>query len=192
MVVVGAEEIPLALVEDGAAAGLLGDFGASIAVAVVASDDLNGAVVSVAPVSVASASGLVTVLAAFLLGEDFGTGPAVTGVESDVADCFTEGAPFLAFISGITIADSVSCFAAAAATVAVVFRDLEGDFGGGAAAVDVAGVLLAVVVAIEDGVSFSVVVSFSFLARLARFFGLGDSATGVSTGSAASLTGSAA
>lgn len=177
MVVVAAEKIPLALVDDGEAAVLLGDFGASIAVVVVASDDANGIGVSVAP-----ASGLVAVLAAFLLGEDFGAGTAVAGVESDVADCCTEDAPFLDFISGTTTAVSVSCFPAAAAAVPVVFRDLVGDFGA-AAAVDVAGVLLAVVVA----VSFSVVVSFGFLARLARFFGLGDSATGVSVGSAASL-----
>lgn len=186
VVIVAAAEIPLVLVDDGAAAVLLGDLGVSTAAVVVASDDPNGTGVSVAPASAPAASRLVAVLAAFCLGEDFGAESAATGGESDVADCGADEAAFLAFVSGLITEASVSFFAAAAATVPADFRDLVGDFGG-AAGVDVAGVLLAVLVVVEEGVPFSVVVSFGFLARLARFFGLGDSATGVSAGSAASL-----
>lgn len=170
-------ETPFALVDDKWAAFLLGDFGASFADVVALSEDPSGVGVRVTDVS-----GLVAVLVALLLGDGFAaeSAPAAAGVESDVAGCCADDAPpFLDFVScvpnpGINTAVSVSFLDAAAAAV---FRDLVGDFGAAAVVVDVAGVLLLVV---DAAVSFSVVLSLVFLARLGRFFGLGDSATGVS------------
>jgi len=153
-------------------AALLGDFGASFT-DVEMSEGPNVVAVIVPAPAASEFDSDVLVVVLILLGVDFG---AASPASVESVSVFCAEAPLLFVFSlgikpGITTAVKVSFFAAG-------LRALLGDFGAGFAVVLLVLPLVLVALAVVDAAGSFSVVSLGFLARLARFFGLGDSAPG--------------